>query len=134
MQESGDPMVHELDVSALVQDLSLAEGSPAAEKIIVSPKKRGPSKTKGNLCVQCNKYFQQIRKHMLCHSGQKPYSCKECTMCFSQKSNLNRHIKSVHTINWVPCPYCMKPFKRNDKRKIHIKKNHPDQPSNNPAA
>ena len=49
------------------------------------------------MCNQCGKYFwakKALKKHTLTvHDGLKKFECKTCKKTFSQKGNLNTHIK-----------------------------------------
>ena len=50
---------------------------------------------KPHKCAACNKSFGEagtLRKHMLTHTGEKPHSCAQCKKSFSQAGNLRAHI------------------------------------------
>lgn len=46
-------------------------------------------------CEQCGTQTlkQHMTRHMLTHSGVKPYSCEHCTLAFSRKDKLKEHMK-----------------------------------------
>ena len=61
-------------------------------------------------CEICQKEFgsrQFLNKHMITHTGLKPYKCKHCGQGFSDSSNRLNHEKAVH-----------KGIKRFQKRKV----------------
>jgi uncharacterized Zn-finger protein len=51
------------------------------------------------VCAECDKKFTfigNLRKHMLTHTGARPYECAECGKRFSQSSNLKVHEHRFH--------------------------------------
>jgi len=57
------------------------------------------------ICLICNKVFdrtldqswsQKFRRHMLSHSGAKPYECYFCGYKSSRKDSVKRHIRLRH--------------------------------------
>lgn len=51
---------------------------------------RSTYKTEGN-----------VRSHVRAvHDGEKPFKCDLCDICFPNKSNLTRHLHSVHNQDW----------------------------------
>lgn len=64
-------------------------------------------------CSICKKCFTQkahLRKHMRCHTGDKPFNCPMCDATFSLKQNLHRHITSHSGEKSFNCPVCKKGF------------------------
>jgi len=64
---------------------------------------------------------------MLSHSHERPFVCKVCGTGFRQRSNLNRHLRTVHELP-LKCPAknCRERFKTLDDARAHIAKAHPD--------
>ncbi|XP_035208138.1 transcriptional repressor CTCF-like [Stegodyphus dumicola] len=49
-----------------------------------------------SLCSYSSNYKANLRKHLLCHTGQKPYKCLMCGRTFTRRTNLKRHIEELH--------------------------------------
>ncbi|XP_061114110.1 zinc finger protein 892-like [Conger conger] len=50
-------------------------------------------------CLHCGRNFSSrsnLKKHMLVHSGRRPYSCPDCGQTFNQSGNVLRHQRSHH--------------------------------------
>ncbi|UYV85060.1 RREB1 [Cordylochernes scorpioides] len=53
-------------------------------------------------CTFCNRKFpwlSSLRRHLLTHTGQKPFQCPHCSVNFTTKSNCERHIAKKHGQN-----------------------------------
>ncbi|ROT84669.1 Zinc finger protein [Penaeus vannamei] len=65
---------------------------------------RGPLRG-GDLapCPECGREFHGLNKkflltrHMITHTGEKPYQCPYCPYRANVSSNLTRHLRTVHT-------------------------------------
>ncbi|XP_063075152.1 ras-responsive element-binding protein 1 [Engraulis encrasicolus] len=52
-------------------------------------------------CPYCPRVFpwaSSLQRHMLTHTGQKPYPCPQCDALFSTKSNCERHLLRKHGV------------------------------------
>ncbi|XP_043920794.1 ras-responsive element-binding protein 1 [Protopterus annectens] len=52
-------------------------------------------------CPYCPRVFpwaSSLQRHMLTHTGQKPYPCQKCDAFFSTKSNCERHLLRKHGV------------------------------------
>lgn len=65
------------------------------------PKKKSAYSSAPNRvsCPYCHRKFpwsSSLRRHVLTHTGQKPFKCPHCTLLFTTKSNCDRHLLRKH--------------------------------------
>ncbi|XP_071785370.1 ras-responsive element-binding protein 1-like isoform X2 [Asterias amurensis] len=95
----------------LVIDESIASSSESTTGLETQkPKERVTERDRSNLptkemCPYCNRKFpwiSSLRRHILTHTGLKPFQCPQCNSSFSTKSNCERHIVRRHCLNVSP--------------------------------
>ena len=47
-------------------------------------------------CPYSARTYSRLKLHISTHTGEKPYSCKECGRCFNSSSGLRYHMYSQH--------------------------------------
>ena len=49
-------------------------------------------------CPKIMKNTQGIKRHIMIHTGEKPFSCEYCSYTSNRSSNLRSHMKNTHNI------------------------------------
>ena len=74
----------------------------SSETVDKSPVK-GPSKSKVKpVCGICGKKFvcvTTMKRHLVIHTGEKPYECNLCGKQYTQKGNLRVRLIYIYLIN-----------------------------------
>jgi len=89
--------------------------------------------SKGFSCEVCSKIFSRrttLQRHMLIHTGDKPWHCNYCEKAFNQKSILNRHLLTHSDAKLFSCNICQLSFTEKGAVTRHIAAIHNKQEKN----
>ncbi|XP_064551174.1 zinc finger protein 286A [Drosophila montana] len=65
-----------------------------------------------------------LKRHMIIHTGLKPYKCDECELSFSQREVLKRHMDTHTGAKRHQCPHCDTCFAQKTNLQQHINRMH----------
>ncbi|NXP81812.1 ZBT8A protein, partial [Ramphastos sulfuratus] len=75
----------------------------------VIPKKRAELPRRQFRCPFCThtvKRRTDLKRHLRCHTGERPYPCKECAKRFTRLEHLRNHFQTIHQAGKLICRKC----------------------------
>ncbi|XP_050676821.1 zinc finger protein 184-like isoform X8 [Leptidea sinapis] len=81
------------------------------------------------LCEQCPSKFstgEQLRNHMVKHSGERKYQCEVCKKKYPRIKTLREHMRIHKNDRRFACQYCSSAFIQKCSLKSHLRTHHPN--------
>ncbi|XP_060530495.1 zinc finger protein 85-like [Cylas formicarius] len=75
-------------------------------------------------CSLCGKKVHELKRHMLSHTGERPYICKYCNKGFSSPYALKVHTRQHTNEKPYICEYCSLGFPQKVSLATHLKSKH----------
>ncbi|XP_067008912.1 zinc finger and BTB domain-containing protein 14 isoform X2 [Anabrus simplex] len=75
-----------------------------------------------HVCNSCQKVFNQtidLKRHMLTHTGERPYTCTICNSTFTQQGHLKTHLLTHSGARPFSCSFCGNSFRRSSHLRRH---------------
>ncbi|NXN07869.1 ZBT8A protein, partial [Indicator maculatus] len=77
------------------------------EPEVISKKQALPrTRFKCPFCTHTVKRRADLKRHLRCHTGERPYPCKECGKRFTRLEHLRNHFQTIHQAGKLICRKC----------------------------
>jgi len=76
-------------------------------------------------CCVCEMSFSmaaKLRRHLVTHSGERPYHCRHCEQTFARSDKLRAHLSTIHFEHACSCLFCEETFETKAELRCHTLK------------
>jgi len=94
-------------------------------------KKSLKMKEKKHICEFCNLGFSQkcdLRRHVMIHTGERPWPCQICDKKFQRKTDLVKHVRTHTGEKPYACDFCDKRVSDRSQLIVHMRLHTGDRP------
>jgi len=123
---SSQPIVNNIQMPVkIISDKQIHQQQQQPQQQLQSNKTIGRQlecgKWKCLYCPSTYKHKPHLARHMITHTGDKPYSCNYCNKRYFRKDNYEIHLKSHSEDKPFICTYCHKEFLRKNNFERHVR-------------
>ena len=93
--------------------------------------KKSKLKEKKHICEYCNLGFSQkcdLRRHIMIHTGERPWPCEICDKKFQRKTDLAKHMRTHTGEKPYACEFCDKRVSDKSQLNVHRRLHTGDRP------
>ncbi|KAH3829215.1 hypothetical protein DPMN_131209, partial [Dreissena polymorpha] len=130
MAESPDLKVDIKSVESIGIDTTSNDGDDDST-IDKRNRKSAKVKEKKHICEYCNLGFSQkcdLRRHVMIHTGERPWPCPTCNKKFQRKTDLVKHVRTHTGEKPYACEFCDKRVSDKSQLIVHMRLHTGDRP------
>ncbi|XP_055304934.1 gastrula zinc finger protein xLCGF3.1-like [Sitodiplosis mosellana] len=98
---------------------NISKANSFGDKRVSTEGKTNGKRHKCSLCEYVTTYESNLIRHMLKHTGERPFPCSVCQKRFTQKRNLQSHMKTHVDEFLFSCSNCSQGFHRSEEKEEH---------------
>jgi len=110
--------VNQSDVSNTHKQCSISDDA-LERQLVINSEEDSANKYQCDVCPKTFASKRNVQRHMLTHTGEKPWMCEYCFKRFRQKAHLDQHVNIHKGLKNFTCQECGKNFSHRANLSAH---------------